>query len=107
MWNGKRISERRAALQMSQEELAAAIGTSQNQVSRYERGVNVPTGDVLASIARALDTTADWLLGLTTDPARPMRSASDLDDEERQLLEIYRQKTPEKRRQLVEVARIL
>jgi transcriptional regulator with XRE-family HTH domain len=107
MWNGRRIAQRRAALQMSQEDLAHAIGSSQNQVSRYERGVNVPTGDVLVALADALETTADYLLGRTEDPTRPLRSAADLDDDERQLLEIYRQKSPEKRTQIIDVAKVL
>ena len=107
MWNGKRIADRRRSLSISQEELADLVGTNQKQISRYERGENIPTGDVLAAMARALDTTADWLLGLTSEPTRPLRSSGDLDDDELQLIEIYRRTSPDKRKQVIEVARVL
>lgn len=104
---GRRIAGRRTALSISQEELAARIGSSQKQISRYETDSNLPSAETIVAISEALDTTTDFLLGRTDDPARPLRSASDPDTEELQLLEIYRQKTPEKRRQIVEVARVL
>jgi transcriptional regulator with XRE-family HTH domain len=34
-------------------------------VLRWLRGKAVPTADMLASIAKTLDVTTDWLLGLT------------------------------------------
>jgi len=104
---GTRIYQRRRALEMSQEELAELVGTSQKQISKYEHGVNDATGDVLASLARALETTTDYLLGLTDDPSRQMRTSGDLNDDEKQLLEIFRQKSPEKRNQMLQVARVL
>jgi transcriptional regulator with XRE-family HTH domain len=104
---GRRIAGRRVYLGISQEELAARIESSQKQISRYETDSNSPSAETIVGIAEALETTTDYLLGRIDDPARPFRSTSDLDDGERQLLEIYRQKTPEKRRQLVEVARVL
>lgn len=107
MWDGKRIAQRRVQLHMSQEELAAAVGTNQKQISRYENNVNSPTGEVLISLAKALETTADWLLGLNNDPARPLRSSNDLADDEIELVRIYRQKDAEKRGQLLQVARVL
>lgn len=107
MWNGRRITDRRQRLKMSQEELADLAGTNQKQISRYERGENVPSAEMLISLARALETTADFLLGLTDDPSRPLRAASDLNPDEIQLVEIYRQKTPENRARMLEVARVL
>lgn len=60
---GQKIRQKREELKISQEVLADLIGTSQNQVSRYERDENEPTSSVLANIADALQTTPDWLLG--------------------------------------------
>lgn len=104
---GLRIYQRRKALGLSQEELADRVGTSQKQISKYENGINDATGNVLAALARALDTTTDYLLGLTDDPDRPMRTTGDLNEDEKMLLEIYRQKSPEKRNQVIEVAKVL
>lgn len=102
-----RIAKRRKQLGLSQEALAELAGTSQRQISKYENGVNDPTGEVLAALARGLETSTDWLLGLTDNATRPLRDESDLSDDERQLLEIYRAKSADKRRQVLEVARVL
>lgn len=104
---GDRIALRRQQLRLSQEELANEIGSSQKQVSRYENGHNDPTSEVLVKFARALDTTTDWLLGLTDNPERSLRDEGDLSPDERELLEIYREKPIEKRRQMRNVAKAL
>ena len=52
----RRIRERRISLRMSQEELAERIQTVQATISRYERGENDPSADVVAALARILNT---------------------------------------------------
>jgi transcriptional regulator with XRE-family HTH domain len=104
---GERIARRRKALGISQEELAAAIGTNQKQISRYENGHNAPTAEVLVAMARSLDTTTDWLLGLSDFEERPLRGENDLNEDERELIRIYRSKPPSKRRQVVDIARVV
>lgn len=99
-----RIAERRRQLGISQEDLADILGTHQRQISRYETGQNDPTAEVLAAIARALNTTPDWLLGFTEN-LKPLQQI--LSEDERQLLEIYRGKPAETRRKVLEVARVL
>lgn len=64
----ERIRMRRAELGISQLALAFAVGTSPTQISRYERGENDPTGTVLIALSKALNTSADYLLGLVDDP---------------------------------------
>jgi transcriptional regulator with XRE-family HTH domain len=102
-----RIRERRQKVGMTQEELADRIGTNQRQISKYENGHNDPTADVLAALARALDTTTDWLLGLTDTPERPLRTEADLNEDERELLLIYRSKPAARRKQVVEIAKVV
>ena len=102
-----RIAQRRKRLGLSQEELGLLAGTSQKQISKYENGMNDPTGDVLAALAQALETTTDWLLGLTDVADRPMREESDLSADEQELLRIYRRKSPDKRTQMMDVAKAL
>lgn len=50
---GQRFGEERARLGFSLPELADLCGTSRQSISRFEKGVNPPPGDVLASFARA------------------------------------------------------
>lgn len=102
-----RIAARRIWLKLSQEELAGIAGTTQKQISRFETGKHAPSADMLVALANALDTTTDWLLGLVDAPMRSSNSISDLNDDERQLIELYRQKPPDKRHQIIDVARVL
>jgi transcriptional regulator with XRE-family HTH domain len=76
---------------MSQEQLAHEVGTSQRQISKYENEKNDPTAHVLNSLADALDTTADYLLGRTDIRERPLRNTSDLSPNERALIRALRQ----------------
>jgi transcriptional regulator with XRE-family HTH domain len=86
----ERIFQRRKQLGMSQEELAGRIGTSQRQISKYETGKNDPTAEVLNSLADALDTTTDWLLGRTDIPERSLRGVGDLSEDEAEIIRILR-----------------
>jgi transcriptional regulator with XRE-family HTH domain len=101
---GKRIALRRRQLGISQEELAFRMNTNQVQISRWEQSKNDPTTQTLLQIAKALDTTPTWLLGFTNDPERPL---DDLTEEEIELIEIFRSKSPERRHNLVEIARLV
>lgn len=61
---GKRIRDRRTALDMTQEELAKRAGyTSRSSINKIELGlVDLPQSKILA-IANALGVTPAWLLG--------------------------------------------
>lgn len=93
-------------MEMSQEELAHLIGSSQKQISKYETGTNSPTADVLNALADALDTTADYLLGRADNPEKPLRGSSDLSEIEREAVKILRSKRPEDRKRVVEIMRL-
>jgi transcriptional regulator with XRE-family HTH domain len=84
-----RIRERRQQLGLSQFALAQAIDKSLTQVTRYERGDNDPTGEVLIALAKVLETTTDYLLGLVDEPEGVIKE-SDLTPEERELLRSFR-----------------
>ena len=47
-----------------QSQFAAELGMKQQQYARYEKGVTVPSVDVLSEICRVHACSADWLLGL-------------------------------------------
>ena len=61
---GKRIKERRNELHMSVDELATKLNKNRATIYRYEKGdiENLPI-DILEPLARALDTTPQYLMG--------------------------------------------
>lgn len=61
---GKRIKERRNELHMSVDELAVKLNKNRATIYRYEKGEieNLPI-DVLEPLAKALDTTPQYLMG--------------------------------------------
>jgi transcriptional regulator with XRE-family HTH domain len=65
---GYRLKRRRMACGLSQQDLAARVGMPQVHVSLLERGrfttVNL---ERLVAIAQVLQTTTDYLLGLSND----------------------------------------
>ena len=65
----ERIAEVRKARCMTQAELASAVGTSQQNIQRYEKGRVSPSTPMLAEIANALDVTLSYLLGIDSSPA--------------------------------------
>jgi len=65
---GERIRILREIAHLSRAELAEWCRISVKSLSRYERGELVPPGDKLGLLATRLETTTDYLLGLTDDP---------------------------------------
>lgn len=61
---GDRIREARIRADMTQQELASAIGAAQNTITNYERGIREPDAIRLIAIARALGVTCDYLLDM-------------------------------------------
>lgn len=51
---GSNIKELRESLGLSQNDLASRTGCSFSQISKYERGLNVPRGETIERIAAAL-----------------------------------------------------
>lgn len=61
---GERIKERREALSMTQTTLADTVGTTKQNIYKYENGIitNIPS-DKVEAIAVALNTTPAYLMG--------------------------------------------
>jgi transcriptional regulator with XRE-family HTH domain len=85
-----RLKQRRQQKGFNQADFARAMSVSQQQIARWEGGQNDPTGDALARMAKALDCTVDWLLGLVAQP-HAHQPPRELTADEHQLLELYRQ----------------
>lgn len=78
---GKRITEARIALDISQAEAARRIGISQSTYSGYETGTRRVKLSMLRQIANVYNVTVDWLIGtefLGLDN-RPSLTLSDLE----------------------------
>lgn len=63
----ERLKQAREDRDMSQADVAAALGTNRQQVSRYETGAQDMTASRLAAVCRLLGVSADYLLGLPQD----------------------------------------
>ena len=62
-----RLKATRTAKGLSQVELANKIDIHVTNISRYERGENKPTTEVLSKLADALNVTTDYLMSGTLD----------------------------------------
>lgn len=64
---GLRLSNCRQDRNMTQEELAGRLGITPQAVSKWERAASLPDISMLSDLARLLDVSADWLLGLRAE----------------------------------------
>lgn len=67
---GLLIREKRLASMLTQEAVAKAMGCRVSMISNYERGVHMPSGDVIARLADAIGCKADDLLAYPRDAVR-------------------------------------
>ncbi len=74
---GERIKYRREELGIAQTRLAELIGTSKQNLYKYENGIiaNIPA-DKIEAVAKALHTTPAYLMGWSDDPSLAAASAS-------------------------------
>ncbi len=73
---GRRIRERRNALGMSQEKLAAALRISFQQVQKYEVGANRVAASRLWNIAKALEVDIGYFFEVIQKRAGRVRKPS-------------------------------
>lgn len=88
---GDRLREIRELRQYSQRELALRCGLGEKQIFRYENNQNDPSSDHVAKLARELEVTADYLLGLVDDPQGQFKE-SELSAMERKLIIAVRER---------------
>ncbi len=63
----ERISELMKRYRLTQKELAVKAGVTESAMSYYVKGERTPRSDVLTRIAKALNTTTDYLLGTISE----------------------------------------
>ena len=74
---GKNIAKYRKAKGLTQEELGAKLGVTNQAVSKWESEVSMPDVILLPKIANALNITLDDLYGITKEPEKISCSADD------------------------------
>lgn len=87
----KRLRAARTANKWTQEQLARRVNTTKATISNYENNHSTPSNEMLASLARELDVTTDYLLGSSVDSKRTIRGeevdTSELSENQRLVLD--------------------
>lgn len=65
---GSRILARRKHLNITQKQLAQKTGITEATLSRYENNLREPKAEIIALLAKVLETTTDYLLCNTHNP---------------------------------------
>lgn len=86
MENLRIIREKRHKSQLN---VALAVGVTQESVSMYESGVGYPSSTVLIKLAKYLETSTDYLLGLTDDDTPIKYMNRNLSNKEKELLDKF------------------
>ena len=97
-----RIAEARQIHNWSQEQLAEAIGTTQQTIQRWETGAVDPKISKVEAISAALGVTMSYLLGVDSVEY----DSGQISEQERRLVDLYRQCSPKGREYLLQVAEV-
>lgn len=87
-----RIKELREENGFSQTTVATAIGGSQSNLAKWEKGQVQPTADAIIKLADFFNVSADFLLGRSDDLGNifvPSPTVPTLTDDEKQLLDMF------------------
>lgn len=87
---GHRLRALREANRLTQEQLAEQIQVGVLQINRWENHKTEPSGETVARLATALNTSADYLLGLTDDETPVDLLKSGLRPNERAVINAWR-----------------
>ena len=89
IFRGDRLREIREKRNLTQDDLNSRLGFGGTQVYRYETGKADPSPEILVRLARELEVTVDYLLGLVDAPSAHLEE-SELSSIERKLLSAFR-----------------
>ena len=74
----KIIKDLREDQDLTQQQVAEILGTSQTMYARYERGANELPIHHLIALCQFYNVSADYLLGTSPDPRRRQKKGSHL-----------------------------
>lgn len=84
---GDKLKSVRKSKKMTQKTLAAEIGVSKWAVTSYEQSRTYPSVETLIKICEVLDTSSDYLLGISDNLPTKLALAGLSDEEVRLLLQ--------------------
>ena len=76
MMLSKRLKQQRKDRRLTQRELAARLGVTQQAIAKWEAGQAMPEPGTIARIATIFGVTADYFLGMSDSLTMPGRAAS-------------------------------
>ncbi len=88
-FHGERLKAARQRANMTQRELAELCNLVDVQLSRYENGRMEPSLPTLEIIARHLQVSVDYLLGMIDDPLKIYLN-NDIPEDEQRVLDAFR-----------------
>lgn len=106
MTTGERIKLCRKAKEMTLEDLGRKINIRPGTINKWENGgIKALGSDKLPGLAKALDTTIEYLLGYVDDPkGRIVSTEESLSQEEKELLRIFRESSLKRKHKLLAFA---
>lgn len=100
----------RDSLNMTQEEFGKSIGLAKSTYNNYETGVREPKSDFWIAIAQKYNVSIDYLMGIE-NPQNENQLAptngDELAEEDKRIIELLHQLTPENRERIVEIIKAL
>lgn len=81
---GERLSFLRDNMEMTQMELAEKIGITPMTLAKYTKDLNEPRSSIIAKMAQVLNTTSDYIIGLTDDYSPSASEPSSLQNKREQ-----------------------
>ena len=90
---GNRLKELRQEKNLTQADVANAIGTSQRNIGRWENNENEPGASFVINLANFFEVSSDYLLEITDDfslTSKKLLQKETLSQNEYKLIEKYR-----------------
>lgn len=106
MWEiGERLREQREKAELDIGQVAEYESISKSYVSQLETGKNQPNWDLLARLATRYKTSADYILGLTSDSS-PVKKEN-FPVYGREILDLMKDLSESRQLELVQIAQVL
>ncbi|SEM14072.1 transcriptional regulator [Paenisporosarcina quisquiliarum] len=80
-----RLKASRKALKLTQEDLAVKVNTTKGTISNYENGHSTPSNEMLVLLAEVLNTTPNYLLGVSEHKDSVTSKAGITDNEQEEI----------------------
>lgn len=97
-----RLRELREEKGLSQAEVAQAIGGTQSNLAKWEKGTVQPSADFVRKLAEFFNVSTDYLLGRTDDLGAVVvpGGAAQLSADEQEILSLYAELSPSRKEDL-------